>query len=228
MLLTIFVAASNGPSAAESSTTEDQAGERTAATFYEARYLIAGFLLRAGNVCQYQPKRMITAAVRLIITPELKAIAQGFPDTTKKWMTTGTGTFNDGVMTDGLLKACAHAMTVLEEAEQTVRADHSDIHQRANDCIEFEEGQSMTLRGKIVQKATTEPEEGEPPHKYMVIELEDSICFKNAPDIKIDVVALTVAKKWVSRHVVVTGSMEGGLMWSIKVSEIVDEKKVSR
>jgi hypothetical protein len=146
MLLTIFVAASNGPSAAESSTTEDQAGE----------------------------------------------------------------------------------MTVLEEAEQTVRADHSDTHQRANDCIEFEEGQSMTLRGKIVQKATTEPEEGEPPHKYMVIELEDSICFKNAPDIKIDVVTLTVAKKWVSRHVVVTGSMEGGLMWSIKVSEIVDEKKVSR
>jgi hypothetical protein len=118
MLLTIFVAASIGPSAAESSITEVQAGERAAATFYEARYSIAGFLLRAGTVCQNQPKRMISAAVRLIATPELKAIGQGFPDTTKKWMEAGTATFNNGVMTDGLLKACAHAMTVLEGTDR--------------------------------------------------------------------------------------------------------------
>jgi hypothetical protein len=228
MLLTIFAAASIGPSGAESATTEGQATERTAATFYEARYLIAGFLLRAGMVCQYQPKRMITVAMRIIATSELKAIAQGFPGTTKKWMRAGTGTFNDSVMTDGLLKACAHAMTVLEEAEQTARADWPPADQKGDRCVAFEEGQSVTLRGKIAQKATTEPEEGEPPYKYMVIELEDSICFKNAPDIKINAVVLTVAKKWVGRHAVVMGSMEGGLMWSINVSQIVDEKKVSR
>ena len=50
MLLTIFVAASIGPIAAENSTTEVGTGERAAATFYEARYSTAGLLLRAGAV----------------------------------------------------------------------------------------------------------------------------------------------------------------------------------
>ena len=225
MLLTIFVAASNGPSAAESSTTKDEAGERAAATLYEARYSIAGFLLRAGTVCEYQP--MISAAARLIATSELKAIGQGFPDTTKKWMNTGAATFNDGVMTNGLLAACARAMTVLEEAEP-VRTDGSETGQRNSGCIRFEEGQSISLRGKVAQKTDTEPEGGGPPYKYMVIKLEEPICFKNDPDTKIDAVALKVARKWIGRHVVVTGNMEGGLMWFIKVSEIVDKKKASR
>jgi hypothetical protein len=50
MLLTIVVAASTKPSAAESPTNEDQAAERTAASFYESRYRMAGFFLRAGKV----------------------------------------------------------------------------------------------------------------------------------------------------------------------------------
>jgi hypothetical protein len=92
-----------------------------------------------------------------------------------------------------------------------------------NGCIGFEEGQSMSLRGKVVQKTDMEPEGGGRPEKYMVIELEEPICSKNNPDDKIDEVALKVAKKWVGRHVVVTGSMGGGLMWYIEVSKIVDK-----
>ena len=171
---------------------------------------------------------MISAAVRLIATPELKAISQGFPDTTKKWMNTGAATFNDGVMTNGLLTACARAMTVLEKAEQTARTEGSETRQRNSGCIRFEEGQSISLLGKVVQETDTEPEGGGPPYKYMVLKLEEPICFKNDPDTTIDVVALNVAKKWIGHHVVVTGSMEGGLMWLIKVSEIVDKKKASR
>ena len=77
---------------------------------------------------------------------------------------------------------------------------------RLNGCIKFEEGQSMSLRGKVVQEIDTEPEGGGAPYKYMVLKLEGPICFKNDPDTRIDVVALEVAKKWVGRHVVVTGA----------------------
>jgi Bacterial SH3 domain len=108
----------------------------TAATFYEARYQLAGFLLRAGAVCEQEGQRTITAGLRLLGTSELKAISRNFPDTTRQWMTAGAEKFNTGVMNDGVADACAFAMTVRQKAEETAQADHtSDPAQSAgNRC----------------------------------------------------------------------------------------------
>jgi hypothetical protein len=47
----------------------------------------------------------------------------------------------------------------------------------AEACLTFDEDHAITLRGEIVQSATTEESEGEPPHKFMALVLDTPVCF---------------------------------------------------
>jgi hypothetical protein len=85
-----------------------------AGTFYRARYLLAGFLLRAAVVCEGDGKRTVNAAFSLTI----RAISNAYPDTIRQWMEEGSANFNTGVMADGIARECAYAMMVRRRAEQ--------------------------------------------------------------------------------------------------------------
>lgn len=85
--------------------------------FYESRYLLAGFLLRAGKVCESDEKRMIEAGFGLLGMPELKAISKAYPQRIAAWMENGSSKFNAGVMTDGVRSACDYALKITEQAE---------------------------------------------------------------------------------------------------------------
>ena len=91
-----------------------------AAQFYQSRYILAGFLLRAAAVCN-SGKRTVDAAMNLLGTAELMAMSKAYPNTTEAWMSQGAGTFNNGVMTDGVGAACAYATTVRRQAEKIAK-----------------------------------------------------------------------------------------------------------
>ena len=95
----------------------------SAATFYHSRYVLAGFLLRAGAVCGGDWKRTITAGFRLLSVEEFKTMSKAYPDTTHQWMDEGAANFNTGTMTDGVGASCAHAMKVRTEAEEIAKTD---------------------------------------------------------------------------------------------------------
>jgi hypothetical protein len=89
-------------------------------------------------------------------------------------------------------------------------------------CTTFKEGQRVEVQGRIVQSATTETEEGEPPYKFMELVLDKPLCDNTAPDGKITSipVSLPVSNKWRGRHVRITGDMTAGDAWSINVKKI--------
>jgi hypothetical protein len=91
----------------------------SAGTFYRARYLLAGFLLRAAKVCDGDGKRTVNAAFALTI----RAISNAYPDTIRRWMDEGSANFNTGVMTDGIARECTYAMIVRGRAEQMDQKD---------------------------------------------------------------------------------------------------------
>ena len=95
----------------------------TAASFYQARYFISGFLLRSSSVCGGNWKRTVKASMDFIGTPELKVITQSYPHTTKQWLAEGAGNFNTGVMTSGVAAACAEASKMRQKAEALLKGD---------------------------------------------------------------------------------------------------------
>jgi uncharacterized protein YecT (DUF1311 family) len=102
---------------------QQSAGD-TASTFYHSRYLLAGFLIRATNVCEeLDVKRTVEAGLKVISTPELKALERSYPKTTGQWLVEGGESFNQGVMTNGVAAACAYAITVRREAEDIAKRE---------------------------------------------------------------------------------------------------------
>jgi hypothetical protein len=101
------------------------ADAQTAGAYYQSRYHISGFLLRAALVCGGDYKRTVAAGLDLVSTTELKAVSKAYPDTTQQWMKGGADNFNTGVMTDGLASACAYALTVRRKAEDIVKSDRA-------------------------------------------------------------------------------------------------------
>jgi hypothetical protein len=96
-----------------------------ASTFYKSRYFLAGFLLRAGNVCDRENKRTIKAAFDLLGTKELMMMSKAYPSTTKQWMEEGSANFNTGTMKDGIGATCEYAISVRSRAEEIVKSDPS-------------------------------------------------------------------------------------------------------
>jgi hypothetical protein len=94
-------------------------------------------------------------------------------------------------------------------------------------CVIVADGEPVTVRGQIVQSATTAEGEGEPPHKYMMLILDKPVCFKANPfgehrDNEYSVVVTPVATRWLGHEVVVTGEWtEGDGSW-IVVHRIMD------
>jgi hypothetical protein len=83
--------------------------------FYEARYQLVGYLIRAGNVCNAS-KEHIEATFSLLEPDELKTFSRSFPEVTKQWMTRGAELFNSSVMQVGIPAACDHAFATLKKA----------------------------------------------------------------------------------------------------------------
>ena len=96
-----------------------------AASFYQSRYLLAGFLLRAGRVCENSSEQMIDVALGLLATSELKSFSRAYPATIKRWMEEGSNSFNAGTMKDGVTSACAYAMKIRGKADEIAKADRS-------------------------------------------------------------------------------------------------------
>lgn len=94
----------------------------TAATFYQARYFLTGYLLRAAVVCEGDGKRTVDAGFGLLGSPELRAISKAYPKTIEQWMGEGSALFNRVVMNEGIGRACAYAITVRSRAEDMTRA----------------------------------------------------------------------------------------------------------
>ena len=99
------------------------AHRESAATFYHSRYMLAGFLLRAGAVCGGDSKRNIAAGFGLLSTEEFKTMSKAYPDTTHQWMEEGATNFNNGTMTDGVGAACAYSVKVRNQAEEIAKTD---------------------------------------------------------------------------------------------------------
>jgi hypothetical protein len=94
-----------------------------AAAVYEARFLLAGYLLRSAMACRADVERIIALGTDLISTPELKTMSKAFPDTTRRWMEEGTANFNAQAMNQGVGAACANALTVRNKAEAVAKQD---------------------------------------------------------------------------------------------------------
>jgi len=101
----------------------NQANAEDRRVLYESRYTLAGFLLRASNVCEGN-RHDIDVSMSLLAPDELRAFSKAFPDTTAKWMKKGADNFNVGVMKDGIPSACTFALTVMRQAEDIVKNDH--------------------------------------------------------------------------------------------------------
>ena len=92
----------------------------------------------------------------------------------------------------------------------------------ASKCVTAHDDQPITVRGTIVQSATTEEGEGgNPPHKYMAVVLETPIC--GDPDEMKTMAVDPVSMKWLGHDAFVTGIMtptgEGSY---IAVQHIID------
>lgn len=96
------------------------AGAQPAADRYHARYEVAGYFLRAGNVCPVGAKDLIETAFRFLGSDELKIVSTSFPKLTEGWMTEGASHFNDDVMRSGVAGACSAAVTDSRRARQAI------------------------------------------------------------------------------------------------------------
>lgn len=63
--------------------------------------------MRAGMVCGKTDLAKI--GIDMIASPQLRSLAESYPETTNKWMQEGADNFNSGVMNDGLPAACKFA-----------------------------------------------------------------------------------------------------------------------
>lgn len=92
--------------------------------FYESRYTLVGFLVRAANVCGGN-KRDFEVAFSLVAPDEMKAFSTAFPKTTAEWMQRGAENFNTGVMKDGIPANCTYALEVLKKAQGIAHSDNA-------------------------------------------------------------------------------------------------------
>ena len=90
-------------------------------------------------------------------------------------------------------------------------------------CSMFDDNQRVTVRGQIVQTATTTESEDHPPYKYTALVLDNPICFSKQSSEKITFIEVgPVSKKWLGHYVTITGNMTAGDAWSIAVRDIKD------
>jgi hypothetical protein len=82
----------------------------------------------------------------------------------------------------------------------------------ADVCFDLNNVQEMKLRGTIMQSRTIVEEEGQPPHKYLVIVFDQPLCILGErPATFIPVMAdgnmKTIDKDWIGHHVDVTATV---------------------
>jgi hypothetical protein len=86
---------------------------------YANHFLDAGYLLRAAAVCEAEKHRTVNAAFHaMMATPDIKRMAQAYPEFLKRWMEYGGENFNDDVMKHGVTETCNHVGETRERAEQ--------------------------------------------------------------------------------------------------------------
>jgi Superinfection immunity protein len=105
---------------------------------YRARYMISGYLVRAGAVCDIDAKRMIELGLQFISSAELRSVAQAFPATTQRWMTEGADRFNSEVIKGGIKASCNSALATSKQAASAVQIVHNEpVDEAAKSQIEW-------------------------------------------------------------------------------------------
>jgi hypothetical protein len=92
-----------------------EAGEADPA--YRSRFMVAGYFLRAGKVCDSDGKHLISAALNFLSLNEIKSVSEAFPALTERWLTEGADGFNSKVMTIGIGSTCGSAVADLQRIE---------------------------------------------------------------------------------------------------------------
>jgi len=120
LTLTLLILGSQKGSAAENS---------EASHVYRARYMMSGYLVRAGAVCDAEAKHMIEVGLQFIGSAELKSVAKAFPATTERWMNEGAERFNSEVMKSGIKAGCNSALATAKQFEQKQEASRQEGQQ---------------------------------------------------------------------------------------------------
>jgi len=71
-----------------------------------------------------------------------------------------------------------------------------------------EKNEFVTVQGNVLESATLQDEEGEPPHNYMVILLDHALCLKGSKEHD-NLYEINVPISWLGHYVIINGKMEG-------------------
>jgi hypothetical protein len=106
---------------------------------YRARYMISGYLVRAGAVCDVDAKRMIELGLQFISSAEMRSVAHAFPATTQGWMTEGADRFNSEVMKGRINASCNSALATSKQAASAAQIVHNEpVDEAANKISQIE------------------------------------------------------------------------------------------
>lgn len=93
----------------------------TATAQYEARYVIAGFLVRSARVCSGDWMRTLGAAHEFI-GGDYRAVARSSPQTAAKWLSEGGDIFNTEARKAGKDAACSRAASARDRVQALVES----------------------------------------------------------------------------------------------------------
>lgn len=153
---------------------------------YRNRFMVAGFFLRAGEVCEADGRRLIEAAFDFLGSEEIKAVSKAFPNATEKWMTEGADGFNSTVLKDGIRPACASAVTRLQQIQVTderLRSSSSPGAQPPNLRSAARPADAGVDRCKIIrrqhfEKWTSETQKEYRENCWQLVEADNGAAFK--------------------------------------------------
>jgi hypothetical protein len=89
---------------------------KTAAAQYEARYVIAGFLVRSAQVCSGDWMRTLGTAHEFV-GGEYRALARSSPQIAATWLNEGGDIFNSEASKAGKDAACSRAASARDRAQ---------------------------------------------------------------------------------------------------------------
>ena len=84
---------------------------------YEARYVIAGFLVRSVEVCGGDQQRTLDTAHKFVGSSEYRGVAQAAPERAAKWLDEGINIFDADATDQGTEAACSHAALARRRTE---------------------------------------------------------------------------------------------------------------
>lgn len=99
---------------------------------FKSRIFLSDLMLRSTRVCGERDsaaelKARIDLAFRLLSADPMKEFSAAFPKKSQEWQEQGASAFNQGVLTDGISKACDYARKVEEQIAAEVDFGAEDV-----------------------------------------------------------------------------------------------------